>query len=76
MNKKATNGPAMPFSATTTVAELLRDWPETIPVFLRFNMACVGCGMAAFEHLADAAKIYNIPPEQFLERLNETISGK
>lgn len=55
------------------VADLLREWPQTIPVFLRFHMDCVGCSMAAFERLADAARIYNVPAEVFFESLELSI---
>ncbi len=55
------------------VADLLREWPQTIPVFLHYRMDCVGCSMAAFERLADAARIYNVPVEAFFESLEQSI---
>ena len=57
----------------TNVAELLEHWPQAIPVFLRHRMACVGCSMAAFETLGGAAKIYNLPAEDFLSELLQSI---
>jgi hybrid cluster-associated redox disulfide protein len=52
-----------------TVAELLAAWPQTIPVFLSHRMACVGCSMAAFETLCDAARIYGIRSDELLSEL-------
>jgi len=52
-----------------TVADLLANYPEAIPVFLSNKMSCVGCSMAAFETLADAARIYNLQPEKFKQEL-------
>jgi hybrid cluster-associated redox disulfide protein len=60
MKEKRTPHPQM------SVLDLLQDWPEAIPVFIRYRMACVGCSMSAFETLHDAARIYGISPEVFL----------
>ena len=55
------------------VAELLKEWPQVIPVFLRHRMTCVGCSMSAFETLEDAVKIHDMILEPFLEELNQAI---
>jgi hybrid cluster-associated redox disulfide protein len=46
------------------VAEVLNNWPATIAVFLRRRMACVGCVMARFETLHEAAVNYHIPTDE------------
>lgn len=56
-----------------TVAEVLDRWPQTIPVFLRHRMACVGCAMAPFETLADVAAIYGLQLSRFRSELQRTI---
>jgi len=53
-----------------TVTELLAACPQAIPVFLSHRMACVGCSMAAFESLGEAARIYGILPGDFINELN------
>jgi hybrid cluster-associated redox disulfide protein len=57
-----------------TVAELLTCWPQTIPVFLRHRMACVGCSLARFESLAAATSAYGLPLDGFLIELRTSIS--
>ena len=52
-----------------TVAELLSARPQTVPVFLSHRMACVGCNMAAFETLADAARIYGLVLDAWIDEL-------
>ena len=59
-----------------TVAEVLERWPQTIPVFLRHKMACVGCAMAPFETLAEVAVIYRLDVSRFLEELQARIQSK
>lgn len=55
------------------VAELLERWPETIPVFIRHKLSCVGCAMAPFDSLSDVAKIYDLGCERFLNELRSAI---
>ena len=55
------------------VAELLDHFPETIRVFIRHRMACVGCVMAPFETVAEVADIYGLHIPQFLGELHQTI---
>ena len=56
-----------------TVTELLKTYPEVIPVFIHRQMMCVGCDMSAFERVQDAARIYGINPDTFLGELLEAI---
>lgn len=62
-----------------SVADLLDKWPQAAPVFIRRRMACVGCSMAMFETLEDAARIYGVLPRVFINELQaaiETPSGE
>ena len=56
-------------SADRTVDEVLDRWPETIPTFFRYRMACVGCPMAPFETLVEVADIYGLDVDCFLSEL-------
>ncbi len=38
-----------------SVAEIMRRWPPTIGVFIANDMHCIGCPIAIFHTLADAA---------------------
>jgi len=52
-----------------TVAELIRRYPRAAAPFLRRRMACVGCAMAAFDTLGEAAAIYGIDFGAFIVEL-------
>ncbi len=49
-----------------TVEEAVERWPAVASVFVRCGMACVGCQMAAFETLGDAARAYGMSAARFL----------
>ncbi|NLG98768.1 MAG: DUF1858 domain-containing protein [Chloroflexi bacterium] len=56
-----------------SVSDLIDKFPQVIPVFLRYRMACVGCSMSSFETLDSAAKIYGVAPETFISELRQAI---
>ncbi len=59
--------------AGLTVAEVLARWPQTILIFIRHRMACVGCPIAPFETLAEVAEIYGLDLDRFLSELEQSI---
>ena len=62
-------GPAKQTSADSTIAELLDRDPAAARILLRHGMACIGCSMAPFETLADAAREYGVDPVVLLSEL-------
>jgi hybrid cluster-associated redox disulfide protein len=51
------------------IADVLERWPRTADVFHRHAMACVGCAVAPFYSIIDAALVYRLSPEQFVAEL-------
>jgi hybrid cluster-associated redox disulfide protein len=60
-------------SADLTIAEVQEIWPQTVTVFRDLATACVGCDLAAFCTVTDAAKEYQIPLGRLLEDLQAVI---
>lgn len=58
-----------------TIAELLAGWPGAMAVFFRRRMACVGCVMARFETLREAAESYHLPPPLLLDEVRAALGG-
>lgn len=59
--------------ADQTVEVVLGRWPAAIGVFLRSRMACVGCAMARFDTLEQAARSYGLPVDALVGALREAI---
>lgn len=59
--------------AEMKISEVLEQWPATAEVFHRHAMACVGCVVAPFYTIADAASVYSLPQETFIAELAEVI---
>ncbi len=52
-----------------TVEQTLDQFPVLAAVFVRRGMACVGCAMAPFDTLADAARSYGQVADALLAEL-------
>jgi len=57
----------------STLLEVLERWPQTLPVFLKHRMACVGCSLNAFCTLQDAVNAYHLNCDSFLVELEAAI---
>jgi hybrid cluster-associated redox disulfide protein len=58
-----------PIDADMVVAEVMRLWPQTVPVFIERRMACPGCPMAPFLTLGEAAASYAVEPDDLVDAL-------
>ena len=59
-----------------TVEQTLDQYPVLAAVFVRRGMACVGCAMACFDTLAEAARTYGHEPDAFLAELHAAASDE
>lgn len=55
------------------ITEVLERWPATAEVFHEHAMACVGCAVAGFYTVVDAALVYGLSPEALIEEFLEKI---
>lgn len=53
------------------LADLMTRWPETIPVFARHRMLCVGCLISPFHTIVDACWEYDLDEDTFVSELLE-----
>ena len=58
--------------ANMTVSAVLDQWPQTADVFNQFNMACVGCPVAPYYTVVEAAKVYKLSVDEFVAELEKT----
>ena len=68
MGKMKLKDPDLPLS------ELMSRWPETIAVFNRYRMLCVGCLISPYHTIFDACAEYGLDEEVFVAELMEAAS--
>jgi hybrid cluster-associated redox disulfide protein len=57
------------------ISEVVKKYPQAVPVFLEYGLHCIGCAFAKDETIEEAIKVHQIDLDKFLEDLNK-ISGK
>ena len=57
------------------IREVIERYPETIPVFIKHHIGCIGCIAASFEKIKDIAMVHGIDAKTFVEELNKAINS-
>lgn len=57
----------------SVISDIIRVYPQTIPVFRSFGMGCLGCPSSAGEPVTKAAEIHGINVPELLAALNKVV---
>ena len=57
------------------LSDLMGNWPEVIPVFLRHRMLCVGCLINPFHTVEDACAEYGLDRPSFEAEIERAIAN-
>ena len=60
-------------TADSVISDIIRVYPQTIPVFRSFGMGCLGCPSATGEAVSKAAEIHGLNVDEILAGLNKVI---
>lgn len=53
--------------------KLMSLWPQTIAVFLRYKMMCIGCMVSSFHTVIDACIAYDLDEMAFRAELHAAV---
>ncbi|MBD3367725.1 MAG: DUF1858 domain-containing protein [Candidatus Eisenbacteria bacterium] len=57
------------------IGDVVRKHPETVPVFMKHGLHCIGCAVAAFESIAEGAAAHGIDVDALMTDLNQATTG-
>lgn len=60
-------------TADSIISDIVRIYPQTVPVFRSFGMGCLGCPSATGEAVSRAADIHGLNVNEILAGLNKVI---
>ncbi|MEO1140521.1 MAG: DUF1858 domain-containing protein [Pseudomonadota bacterium] len=55
------------------LSDLMTQWPQTVPVFLRHKMLCVGCLISPFHTIVDACAEYHLDLDAIVAELTQAV---
>lgn len=61
----------MAITKDMTIGEVVENHPETVEVFNKYGMGCLGCPATAFENVEQGAIMHGIDIEQLIVDLNK-----
>jgi len=63
----------MAIKKNMSIREVISKHPETVEVFLKEGLSCVGCGMAQMESIEQGAEMHGIDVDKLVEKLNKVV---
>jgi hybrid cluster-associated redox disulfide protein len=70
------NGEIMMITKEMTIEEVVSEHPETMLVFMKHGLHCVGCHVSAFESIEEGAMAHGINVDALIEDLNTVILSR
>ena len=59
-----------------TITDIVSKFPETVEIFMKHGLHCVGCAAARFENLEQGANVHGIDVDVLVKDLNGAITTK
>ena len=59
-----------------TIQDVVTNYPETLEVFARFGLGCIGCHVAAFENIEQGAMAHGLDVDALVKDLNIAVAEK
>ena len=66
----------MTITGKMPIGDCVSKYPQTIKVFLKHGLHCVGCAVANFESIEQGAKAHGIDAKKLIADLNKAVEKK
>ncbi len=66
----------MTITKESTIEEVVSQYPETMMVFMRHGLHCVGCHVSAYESIEEGAMAHGINVDALVADLNKVVSSR
>ena len=63
----------MTITKDMSIGQVVSNYPDTVPVFLRHGLMCVGCAAARFENIEQGAAAHGIDADALIKDLNQAV---
>ena len=60
-------------TAEMAIGDVIRKYPDTIHIFLKHGLGCVGCAVARFESIRQGAMAHGVDVDLLMRDLNDTV---
>lgn len=64
----------MNITKNMSIIEIVQKYPQTVEVFRKYGMGCLGCSAARFENVEQGAAAHGIDIEALVTDLNKVVA--
>lgn len=58
-----------------SILDIVQQYPQSLEVFAKYGLGCVGCAAARFENLEAGAKVHGFNPDEMVAEINALIDA-
>lgn len=58
-----------------SIIDIVQQYPQSLEVFAKYGLGCVGCAAARFENLEAGAKVHGFDPDEMVAEINALIDA-
>lgn len=66
----------MTITKDMTIEQVVSEYPETMMVFMRHGLHCVGCHVSAYESIEEGAMTHGINVDALVADLNKVVTAR
>lgn len=56
-----------------SIIDIVQNYPQSLEVFAKYGLGCIGCAAARFENLEAGAKVHGFDPDEMVAEINALI---
>lgn len=56
-----------------SILDIVQKYPQSLEVFAKYGLGCIGCAAARFENLEAGAKVHGFDPDEMVAEINALI---
>ncbi len=53
-----------------SILDIVQQYPESLEIFQKYGLGCIGCAAARFENLEAGAKVHGFDPDEMVAEIN------
>ena len=57
-----------------SIIDIVQNYPQSLEVFAKYGLGCIGCAAARFENLEAGAKVHGVDPDEMVKEINALLS--
>ena len=57
------------------IMDIVNTYPESVEIFRKYGLGCIGCAAAHFENLEAGAKVHGFNADAMVKEINELIGA-